>query len=197
MLGDHWLLGKSGFFPEAFHVPLIVRHPAGVRGGVVDRFTEHVDLLPTLLEALGLGIPLQCDGRSLVPFLRGEPPLDWRSAVHWEHDFRDVETPTFEMALGLASADCGIMVHADGRHAYVHFSGLPALCFDAGPDPHWTHNLAGETASAPLVRDLAQALLTWRMSIAERRLCECKLTPEGVIGRYDPLPEAIAASSWA
>ena len=89
------------------------------------------------------------------------------------------------------------MVHADGRHAYVHFSGLPALCFDAAHDPHWTRNLAGETASAPLVRDLAQALLTWRMSVAERRLSECKLTPEGMIGRYDPLPEATAANPWA
>ena len=28
MLGDHWMLGKSGFFPQAFHVPLIVRAPA-------------------------------------------------------------------------------------------------------------------------------------------------------------------------
>ena len=23
MLGDHWMLGKAGFFPQAFHVPLI------------------------------------------------------------------------------------------------------------------------------------------------------------------------------
>ena len=29
MLGDHWMLGKSGFFPQAFHVPLLVRHPGG------------------------------------------------------------------------------------------------------------------------------------------------------------------------
>lgn len=27
MLGDHWMIGKSGFFLQAFHVPLIVRHP--------------------------------------------------------------------------------------------------------------------------------------------------------------------------
>ena len=24
MLGDHWMLGKAGFFPQAFHVPLVI-----------------------------------------------------------------------------------------------------------------------------------------------------------------------------
>ena len=32
MLGDHWMLGKAGFFPQAFHVPLLARHPDGARG---------------------------------------------------------------------------------------------------------------------------------------------------------------------
>ena len=32
MLGDHWMLGKAGFFPQAFHVPLVVRLPGGSRG---------------------------------------------------------------------------------------------------------------------------------------------------------------------
>jgi arylsulfatase A-like enzyme len=69
MLGDHWLLGKDGFFPQAFHVPLIVVDPAAPtsRGRVVEAFTEHVDLMPTLLERLGCEVPLQCDGCSLVP----------------------------------------------------------------------------------------------------------------------------------
>ena len=31
MLGDHWMLGKAGFFPQAFHVPLLVRLPDGAR----------------------------------------------------------------------------------------------------------------------------------------------------------------------
>lgn len=186
MLGDRWMLGKSGFFPQAFHVPLIARHPAGARGRRVERFTEHVDLMPTVLEALGLEVPLQCDGASLLPFLLGEEPPRWRAAAHWEHDFRDIVARTYETALGLESDDCALAARFDGHHAYVHFTALPALCFDAAADPGWTRDLAREPAEAPVVLAQAQAMLSWRMRAAERRLTGCALTPAGVVGRYDP-----------
>ncbi|NIR39236.1 MAG: sulfatase-like hydrolase/transferase, partial [Actinobacteria bacterium] len=60
-LGDHWLFGKYGYFDQAFHIPLIVRDPrpgadAG-RGRRVDRFTENVDVMPTILDLLGADVP--------------------------------------------------------------------------------------------------------------------------------------------
>lgn len=185
MLGEHGMLGKSGFFRSAFHVPLIVRASAGVPGRTVEAFTEHVDLMPTILDLLGMEVPLQCDGRSLRPFLGGGTPAGWRRATHWEHDFRDVETRHCETALGLAPEECGIAVRLEERWAYVHFAGLPALLFDHANDPAWTRDLIGETELSPVVRELAQGMLGWRMRSAERRLTEAKLTPRGVIGRYD------------
>jgi arylsulfatase A-like enzyme len=185
MLGEHGMLGKSGFFPHAFHVPLIVRAPKGARGAVVDRFTEHVDLMPTILDALGLEVPLQCDGRSLRPFLDGETPASWREATHWEHDFRDVESRLCETALALPPEDCGIAVRLERRWAYVHFAGLAPLLFDTLADPGWARDLAAEPAMAAAMGDCARGMLSWRMRAAERRLTETKLTPRGVIGRYD------------
>lgn len=186
MLGDRWMLGKSGFFPQAFHVPLIIRDPAGARGQRVTAFSEHVDLMPTLLEVLDLEVPLQCDGVSLRPFLREAGPCQWRDAAHWEHDFRDLRARTFETALGLASDTCALMARFDGRAAYVHFAGLPALYFATETDPGWRHDLAREPAAAPLVLAQAQAMLSWRMRMNERRLTGCVLTEAGVLGRYDP-----------
>ncbi len=185
MLGEHGMLGKSGFFRPAFHVPLIVRAPGGVRGRVVDRFSEHVDLMPTILDTLGLDVPLQCDGCSLRPFLDGGTPARWREATHWEHDFRDVETRHCETALGLAPEECGIAVRLEEHWAYVHFAGLPALLFDHAGDPAWSRDLIDGPSLAPVVRDLARAMLGWRMRAAERRLTEAKLTAGGLIGRYD------------
>ncbi|MEK0085671.1 alkaline phosphatase family protein [Benzoatithermus flavus] len=187
MLGDHWMLGKSGFFPQAFHVPLIVRHPEGARGARVDAFTEQVDLMPTVLEALGLAVPLQCDGRPLSGFLTCSKPDRWRRAAHWEHDFRDIVDRTYETALGLPSDDCALAVRWDGRHAYVHFTSLPALCFDTAADPGWSSSIAGLPERAAEVLEQAQAMLSWRMRAAERRLTGCALTERGVVGRYDPL----------
>ena len=34
------MLGKAGFFPQPFHVPLIVRAPGGARGLLVEAFAE-------------------------------------------------------------------------------------------------------------------------------------------------------------
>ena len=70
--------------------------------------------------------------------------------------------------------------------AYVHFTGLPALLFDRARDPGWTRNLIGEQPRAALAE--AQALLSFRMRVADRRLASCQLTSAGVLGRYDPLP---------
>jgi arylsulfatase A-like enzyme len=186
MLGDHWLLGKDGFFPQAFHVPLIVVDPSpgAARGRVVEAFTEHVDLMPTILERLGLEIPLQCDGRSLVPWFEGGMPPGWRRAAHYEHDFRDVETRAFESALGLISERCALAVRQTEDHAYVHFNGLAPLCYDLRQDPHQLRNIAADPTRAAEVLAQAQAMLSWRMDMAERRLTGCKLTSSGVVGRF-------------
>jgi arylsulfatase A-like enzyme len=186
MLGDHWMLGKSGFFPQAFHVPLIVRAPDGARDRRVAAFTEHVDLMPTLLEAAGRPIPLQCDGGSLRPFLQGEEPPAWRAAATYEHDFRDVATRAYEDALGIPSDACQLAARTDGRHLYVHFAALPPLLFDLERDPGCTADLASSPEAVPVLLHHAQAMLSWRMLANERRLTGCALTPEGLVGRYDP-----------
>ena len=55
-------------------------------------------------------------------------------------------TGTYERALGLASDACGLAVRFDGRCGYVHFAGLPPLCFV--DDPAWLHDRAGDPACA-------------------------------------------------
>ena len=113
-LWDHWLLGKESYFDQAFHIPLIVRAPERsmqeVRGRLIDAFTESVDIMPTILEQLGLEAPLQCDGASLGPFLSGGQPEDWRSEAHWELDFREVVAGRPEAELGIRLDDCALAV---------------------------------------------------------------------------------------
>ena len=183
MLGDGWQLGKQGFRPEAFHVPLLIRHPKQrAAGRVVDVFTEHVDLVPTILESLGIEIPRQCDGHTLLPFLRGETPEEWRTAAVYEHDFRDLEHGRHRTALGLDDDSCGILVRRSADRLYAQFAGLEPLC--------WA---VDETGDADDIEDPAtlfaeaQALLRHRMVKSERRLTGCLLTAGGVIGGFDPL----------
>lgn len=185
MLGDHWMTSKEIYFDQTFHVPLIVRAPGAAmdagRGRVVEAFTENVDLMPTFLDALGLDVPAQCDGASLMPFLDGGAPARWRDAAHWEYDFRDVADASLENHLDIAFDECHLAVIRDARYKYVHFAALPPLFFDIANDPDERNDLAGDPAHAATMLGYAQRMLSWRMANVERTLTGILLTPEGPI----------------
>ena len=186
-IGDHWLIGKLGFFDASYHIPLIVRDPGAVetRGQVVQDFTENVDIMPTMLDWLGLDIPNQCDGRSLMPVLRtGNTPSNWRDAAHWEFDFRDVaEGEQMESELGLTQHQRTLNVLRDERYKYVHFTNLPPLFFDLEKDPGELHNLANDPEYLPKVLEYAQKMLSWRMNHDEQTLTHVALTEDGIVER--------------
>jgi arylsulfatase A-like enzyme len=187
-LGDHGLVEKLGYFPQSHHVLGIVRDPRHpqAHGTVVDRFTENVDILPTLCDAMGIEVPAQVDGLPLTPFLRGEEPPWWRDAAHWEYDWRF-------LLIG-AGAEPGpwdrdlerqhLAVLRTDTHAYVQFGDGSWLCFDLVTDPTWRTT----TEDPAVVLPLAQAMLTWRSQHADRTMADM-LLERGGIGRWPALPE--------
>ena len=182
MLGDHWCWGKGGWFDASNHIPLIIRDPRApkaARGSKVDSFTESVDLMPTLLDWLGLETPQDCNGHSLMPWLTAETPRTWRDFVFWEFDFRSPQTQAAEKHLGLTSDQCTLNVIRDHAFKYVHFTAQPPLLYDLEADPGELTNLAGQPAMAPAVARYAQRLLSHRMLHAERSLANIALTPSG------------------
>ncbi len=194
-LGDHHLLGKVGYFDQSYRIPMVVRDPrpeaAAARGSVVGAFTETIDCMPTILEWIGAPTPRQCDGRSLLDFCHGTTPADWRDAVHYEFDFRDVYYSQPERALGTAMDRSALAVIQDEHCKYVHFAALPPLFFDLKEDPGQFRNRADDPACAALVRDYAQRMLSRRMAHAERTLTHFRATPEGLEERR---PEASSAA---
>jgi choline-sulfatase len=63
-----WEHGRS-LHAEVLDVPLIVRFPGLGEGRQVAALAQHVDLLPTLLAALGLPAPAGVEGRNLLAHL--------------------------------------------------------------------------------------------------------------------------------
>ncbi|PKQ03309.1 MAG: sulfatase, partial [Alphaproteobacteria bacterium HGW-Alphaproteobacteria-12] len=190
-MGDHWLLGKCGYFDASYHIPLIIRDPRraadGTRGHTVDRFTENVDIMPTMLDVIGAETPVQCDGASLVPFLESEgAPANWRREAHWEFDFRDPADDSAEKRLGLTLHQCTMNVIRDEKFKYVHFTKLPPLLFDLEKDPGEFVNRANDPAYLAVVLDYAQKLLSWRMNHDEQTLTHIALTDEGPVARPSP-----------
>ncbi len=182
LLGDHHLFGKSGYFDPVFHVPLLIRDPlmGGRQINRIDAFTESVDLMPTILAWLKTEVPRACDGRSLLPWCHGETPPAWRDAAHFEFDFRDLYYVKAESALGVemdAACFAGIR---DRHHKYVHFAALPPILFDLDADPAELLDRSGDPAKAPVLLDLAQKMLSWRLIYAERTLTGYRATPQGL-----------------
>jgi len=182
--GDHHLLGKIGYFDESYRIPLVIRDPSagakGSRGTIVDKFTETIDTMPTILEWLDLPVPRQCDGRSLLPFCEGTAPSDWRTEVHYEFDFRDLHYSQPESSLGLAMDKCALAVVQDENYKYVHFAALPPLFFDLRADPGQFVNRAADPAYATRMGEYAAKMLNWRLGFAERSLTGYRSTPKGL-----------------
>jgi arylsulfatase A-like enzyme len=181
-LGDQGRIGKGGFFEASYHIVGIVRDPARPEGHGrrVSAFTENVDLMPTLCEAMGVEIPAQCDGLPLGPLLSGQDPPWWRTAAHWEYDWR------WEyIALGphdwpwdrrLERQNLAVLRRDD--LAYVQYGNGAWRCFDLAADPTWRTELTDPSR----VLAAAQEMLAWRATHFERLLTDMLLI-DGGLGR--------------
>lgn len=173
-LGDHYLLGKTGYYDQSAHIPLIIKDfrpksKAG-QGRRVEAFTEAIDLMPTLLDAAGVEVPRNCDGASLLPFCAGEAPADWRDEVHWSFHFGDIVSRAYEEKLGLPTRLCNLQVVRTKYMKYISFAGLPPVLFDLAEDPGEMVNRAGDPGSRSLRLEGAERLLAFRQRHEEETL---------------------------
>jgi len=63
---------KMSLYDPGIHTALIMRLPKVIKAGSrVEHLVSHIDLLPTLLDAVGVAIPPNVQGRSTWPLLTG------------------------------------------------------------------------------------------------------------------------------
>ena len=103
------------------------------------------DVMPTILDGVGLEVPASVTGRSLMPFVRGETPT-WRETLHGEHSG------------GKNRPETAWHFITDGQTKYIWYSqsGREQL-FDIAEDPDETKDLAATADLGP-----------WRKRLIER-----------------------------
>jgi arylsulfatase A-like enzyme len=85
-LGEHGWYDKRWMYEESFRTPLIVRWPGQIKPGSVNTdMVMNLDFAETFLEAAGLPIPGEMQGKSLVPVMQGKTPADWRKSVYYHY----------------------------------------------------------------------------------------------------------------
>jgi arylsulfatase A-like enzyme len=171
-LGDHWMGEKDLFHEPSVKVPLIVYDPAPeadvARGSTCDALVEAIDLAPTFLEAMGADPAEQShrlEGRSLLPFLRGERPVQWRDHVFSEYDYSMLPVAA---RLGIEPRDAHLFMVADARWKYVHAVGFRPMLFDLAADPQELQDRGADPACEQERRRLSAALAEWGLRLSQR-----------------------------
>lgn len=140
-LGEHGEATHGIFAYEAtLRVPLLLYAPRLLRPRVVSGMARHVDVLPTVLAALGLAIPQDTRGRSLLPAAQGQA-LDARSSYF--------EALTGTLSRGWAPL-YGLL---DGDMKYIELPS-PEL-YDVVRDPREQQNLVARAEAQQLRGQLA------------------------------------------
>jgi arylsulfatase A-like enzyme len=185
LLGDHWLGEKELFFEPSVRVPLIVVDPApvAVRGRRCDQLVEAIDVVPTILDALGLTLPEHwLEGRSLRPFLRGDatPPRD---AV-----FSELDLAFYDAGRHAGRA---VMVRTDDWKL-VHYDALPAQLYDLRNDPTEVQDLARDPARGSIVQELRLRLFDWM----RERKSRVTLSREAALSLGREGRQSVAIGRW-
>jgi len=136
MLGDHYWWRKAVAFEPSARVPFMLSGPERYglrRGSTCDAVATHADIMPTLLDMAGVGIPDSVEGRSLLPLMQGAP-TEWREFVHIEHaPYHQAVTDGREKF---------IWSPKDDRELFFDLTRDPAECRNLIADPNWAERIA-------------------------------------------------------
>jgi N-sulfoglucosamine sulfohydrolase len=188
--GDHgmpFVGAKTTLYEAGLRVPLVVRWPGVVTPGTrTDAGASFVDIVPTFVEVAGSSVPMEVQGRSLVPVLEG---TDWSEerAIYGTHTYhqgyryypsRSVRFGSYKYIRNLRPdiefrnnllghrAAQDMMKRADSdeqaREMLLRLVRRPKEeLYDLERDPAELDNLAGNATRAGTLKDMQKRLKAW------------------------------------
>ena len=107
MMGDHHMHRKCYAYEGSARIPFLVKYSDNLDlpSGTFEQVVGLQDVMPTILEAIGVDIPKCVTGQSVFKAVRGEP---WRECFHGEH------SPCY-------SQDTAMQYLTDAKEKYIWF----------------------------------------------------------------------------
>ncbi len=148
-LGDHGWFDKRFMYEQALRVPLLIRWPGVTPAGAVIReLVINADYAPTFLDAAGIAVPGDIQGRSLRGVLAGRAPQDWRKSMY----YRYYEFPQPHHA----PPHYGVRTD---RYKLFHYHTIDQWeMFDLEKDPHELRSVYDDPAYADVRQELKKEL---------------------------------------
>ncbi len=145
-LGQHRMYQKMEMYEPAIRVPFIVRVPGG-SPQQFDAPVSHLDVMPTVLDLLGIEHPDGLDGDSLRDtIVSGTSPPD---------------KPVFSAYSGNAAVGDIRRAVITGRYKYIYDPRDVPELYDLEKDPLEMHNLAADGAHRSVMSDLHEMGKSW------------------------------------
>jgi arylsulfatase len=174
MMGEHGFIEKWGHMYEpVVRIPLLVKLPKNINGGMrLDTFAEIIDIMPTVLDAAGIPVPAEVQGKSLLPVCRGEIKVH-RTEAHSTYFCGSIHV---EPALMIRDKNWKLTVYPEqesihdklyGDHylKYTSFFDAPLIggeLYDLRNDPYEERNLFGDPQFAQQQADMLSKQQEWR-----------------------------------
>ncbi|RYY20125.1 MAG: DUF4976 domain-containing protein [Chitinophagaceae bacterium] len=155
-LGEHGWFDKRFMYEESFRTPMVMRYPGQIKAGTINTDpVMNLDIGPTILDAAGVKIPSDMQGRSFLPIVSGgngsnnrQKKYQWRDAAYYHY---------YEHGEHSVSPHFGI---STGRYKLIRFyqDVNSWELFDLEKDPHEMKNLYGSKGMEKITADLLKKL---------------------------------------
>jgi arylsulfatase A-like enzyme len=160
---------KRSGHESSIHVPFVVCGPGFNRARAVQDLVSHVDVAPTLLEAVGLTAPASMQGRSVLPLVEGGASAarnDVFVQISESMTGRALRTPQWTYVVAVPDGKS-----RDASSQYTEYQ-----LYDLYADPHQLVNLAGRRETREIAAELRERLRA-RMIEAGEQVAEILPAP--------------------
>lgn len=143
-LGEHNFYDKRFMYEESLRMPFLIRWPGKIKPGSVSKdIILNVDFAPMMLDAAGVKVPADMQGRSFLPLLSGRTPKGWRTSMYYRY---------YHPGHHNVAPHYGIRTH---RYKLIYFNKLNQWeLYDLLKDPIEMNNVYSDPAYQKIVVQL-------------------------------------------
>ncbi len=178
MMGSHRLVAKCVMFEEAVRVPFFIKLSGQIEGKRIKGPVSQIDIVPTLLDALGKDIPENLDGKSLKPLVESGGTVDESNDVFIEwlgtdgcggsqtcipESLRERIPDKNTLNKYLGDKVCTLISPSGWKYNWSPL-GEDEL-YDLNTDPGEMHNLAFEPDQKYLIADMRKKITEWKAKV--------------------------------